>query len=87
MSKPRYKTWKGVIVKTDIQDKDGAVKGGQYQCQSQDTVQEKVPMSNVKFETVLFRPTEGGVACRSIGGCGVSLVVLEETLPVDGGEQ
>ena len=51
MSKPRYKTWKGVIVKTDIQDKDGAVKGGQHQCPSQDTGQEKVPMSKSRSMT------------------------------------
>ena len=51
MSKPRYKTWKGVIVKTDIQDKDGAVKGGQHQCQSQDTGQEEVPMSKPRSMT------------------------------------
>jgi hypothetical protein len=51
MSRPRYKIWKGVNVKADIQDKDGAVKRGQHQSQSQDTGQEEVPMSKLRFRT------------------------------------
>jgi hypothetical protein len=51
MSRPRYKIWKGVNVKADIQDKDGAVKRGQHQCQSQDTGQEEVPMSKLRSMT------------------------------------
>ena len=51
ISKPRYKTWKGVNVKADIQDKDEAVKRGQHQCQSQDTGQEEVTMSKLRFMT------------------------------------
>ena len=51
ISKPRYKTWMGVNVKADIQDKDGAVKRGQHQCQSQDTGQEEVPMSKPRSMT------------------------------------
>jgi hypothetical protein len=45
MSRPRYKIWKGVNVKADIQDKDGAVKMGQ------DTGQEEVPMSKLRSMT------------------------------------
>ena len=51
ISKPRYKTWTGVNVKADIQDKEGAVKGGQHQCQSQDTGQEEVSMSKPRSMT------------------------------------
>ena len=51
ISKPRYKTWTDVNVKADIQDKDGAVKRGQHQCQSQDTGQEEVPMSSPRSMT------------------------------------
>ena len=51
MSRQRYKIWKGVNVKADIQDKDGAVKRGQHQCQSQDTGQEEVPMSKPRSMT------------------------------------
>ena len=49
--KPRYKTWMGVNVKADIQDKDGAVKRGQHQHQSQDTGQKEVPMSKPRSMT------------------------------------
>ena len=51
ISKPGYKTWMGVSVKADIQDKDGAVKMGQHQCQSPDTGQEEVPMSKPRSMT------------------------------------